>query len=236
MMLLVFLTQPGGPLSKWTNWVEWLSSTSLFSRVDAINTRPILLRMRAILKRMLEAPTKHHLVYYSPSDSEKGGVDREVIPKEGPSKWQKRTCAHDETGLEYITSGVPAIHQVVTDLVWSLNEEATDKYRAARTLYWSLYSLLRLHTAGSKISKPVIVETAVTALIEADSRAGAIPDVAPGSLFIRKETGGQKITVGRWLSRFLAFRAEAQKASVAVSKDLTVGAKSKLIMPQDGLY
>jgi hypothetical protein len=221
MMLLVFLTQPGGPLSKWTSWVQWLSSTSFFSASGLINTRPVMLRIRSLLHAMLEGSAPSTKVY--PVINSLGQVDSETIKEVGPTKWHKRTASYDEFGLENIHSNTPETQLALTSFVWRLNELATDAFRSARTTYWGLYSMSRLHTAGTKIPSPIALENAMKALVEADALAGAVPFTGPGALFVRKNDEGSRILVGKWLRRFLMFRAKAQ--ADVVSKNLTVGVK-----------
>jgi len=222
MMLLVFLTQPGGPLSKWDSWTQWLSSTSFYSALPSINNRAVMLRIREMLSGLLSDKEVTRVVSY-PEPSEQGGVDVHQVRKELPGYWAPRTKFYDQYGLDGIHSNTPETTLAVESIVWRMNELATDSYRSARSLYHGLLALTRIHTAGkTKVPGNVALETALKSLVEADALAGAVPNVAPGALFIRKEDQGTRIVVGRWLQRFLSFRASALKP-VPSSVDLTVG-------------
>jgi len=222
MMLLVFLTQPGGPLSKWDSWTQWLSSTSFYSALPSINNRAVMLRIREMLSGLLSDKEVTRVVSY-PEPSEQGGVDVHQVRKELPGYWAPRTKFYDQYGLDGIHSNTPETTLAVESIVWRMNELATDSYRSARSLYHGLLALTRIHTAGkTKVPGNVALETALKNLVKADALAGAVPNVGPGVLFVRKEDQGTRIVVGRWLQRFLSFRASALKP-VPSSVDLTVG-------------
>jgi hypothetical protein len=177
-----------------------------------------MLKMRSELKDKLEGSSRQTKVY--PELNRYGQVAFQTVSKIGPTPWAARTRSYDEFGLENIHSNTPETTLQITNMIWRLNELATDAYRSARTLYWGLYSMTRIHTAGSKHPSNVALENALKALVEADARAGAVPDVSPGSLYIRKEVEGSRILVGKWLRRFVTFRALARKAP---SSEITVG-------------
>lgn len=201
-LLLVFLTQPGAPLSKWVSWSEWLASTSLFSTLQSISSRDLLLVIREELRLMLEPFQFKHP--HSPVTRLK--IAKVLATAKNCSPWIKKTLSYPEESIHFLTGNEPTLHKYFKALLWEMNERASAAFQEARTRYWGLYSMIRIRIAGTKVPPNWVIDQVMKALVEADSFSGAIPFISEDCLHIRRDVDITSRTVGKWLRRYLRYR------------------------------